>query len=115
MYLLLAVICAFMIALGQIFWKLGMERMPFTFTLTGLIKFFMNGYIISGIFMYVTETFLWFWLLAREQVSKIYPALSLSYIFVLVMARVFLKEKIVFTQVIGILLVVLGVSLIVKK
>jgi len=115
MHLLLAVFCAFMIALGQIFWKLGMEKTPITFTLAGLIKFFMNGYIVLGIFMYVTETFLWFWLLAREQVSKIYPALSLSYIFVLVMARVFLKEKIVFTQVIGILLVVLGVSLIVKK
>lgn len=65
--------------------------------------------------MYVTETFLWFWLLAREQVSKIYPVLSLSYVFMLIMARIILKEKIVFSQVIGVLLVVFGLSLILKK
>ncbi|GAV23502.1 EamA family transporter [Carboxydothermus pertinax] len=115
MYFLLTIICALMIATGQIFWKLGMKAIPFSFSLNTLIKFFLNGYILLGIFLYFTETFIWFWLLSREPVAKIYPLLSLSYVFVVFMARVFLKEKIAFTQEVGILFVIIGVSLIVKK
>ena len=94
MRLLLAVLCAFMIALGQIFWKLGMEKTPFGFSLEVLGQFFLNRYIITGILLYFTETFLWFWILAREQVGKIYPVLSLSYVFAVLLAKLILKEKV---------------------
>jgi len=103
---------------GQTLIKQGMNKignfsaMPF---LTFLIKSFTAPLVIIGISLYVVSAVLWLMLLSRINLSVAYPALSLSYIVVLLISWFYLKETVSIYQFIGVALIIVGVYLIVKK
>ncbi|MGC9610761.1 MAG: EamA family transporter [Minisyncoccia bacterium] len=93
--------------------KIGnFSAMPF---LTFLIKSFTAPLVIIGISLYVVSAVLWLMLLSRINLSVAYPALSLSYIVVLLISWFYLKETVSIYQFIGVALIIVGVYLIVKK
>ncbi len=65
-----------------------------------------------GVFFYALNFFLWMLVLSKVDLSAAFPAGSTTYIMVPILSIIFLHEKVVFTQWIGIILIVIGTYLI---
>jgi len=72
----------------------------------------INFNFIFGLFLYGLSSIFYLLALRLGNVSFIYPLLSLSYIWILIWAKLFLKENISKTKIYGIFLIVLGVVII---
>ena len=75
-------------------------------TILNIIK---NKYVYIGGFLYVMTVLFNIWLLKRMPYSVIVPLGSICYIWTMVIARLFLKEKIGMGKIIGVLLILSGV------
>lgn len=107
--------------IGQILFKAGMNQIGnFSFSFTNLcpigFKLLTNLALMSGLFIYVISTAVWFLVLSRSDVSFAYPLLSIGYIFNSIAAYYFLHEH-AFSPMrfIGTLTIMLGVILICKS
>jgi len=103
-------------ALGQVSWKLGMNLMgPVTsFSPSNLISILLQPYIVLGLIMYGLSTVFWLIALSRMELSFVYPFISLTYILVLVLSYLVLKESIGLNKIAGTALIILGLFLISK-
>lgn len=103
-------------SLGQIFWKMGMNSMgPITtYTPSTLITIFFNSYILSGLAMYGIGTIFWLIALSKKNLSFVYPFIALTFIIVLILSNVILKEDIGIYRIIGTFIIILGLILILK-
>lgn len=104
--------------IGQLLFKTGLNQVgAFTFTPANLFHFgwkiATNITIMSGLFIYVISTVVWFLVLSRADVSFAYPLVSIGYIFNSVAAYYFLHEH-AFSpmRLAGTLVIILGVVLI---
>lgn len=64
---------------------------------------------------YVVVTILWLFVLRTIPLSQAFPALGLTFALVPFASHHFLKEKVVFSQWVGIIIIVAGVVLVVQK
>jgi len=101
-------------ALGQVSWKLGMNQagqlvnLDFT-TLTAVI---LNPYVLLGFVMYGLSTIFWLIALSKKDLSFVYPFISLTYILVLVLSNLVLKESIGLNKIAGALAIIVGLIII---
>lgn len=110
---LLMTIVSAMLAGGQLLLKTGLTKTG-GFSFVNIARVFSNGYVWGGILMIGSQMLLWFWILSRYDLTKAYPLISMSYIFALVFAMVFLKEQPGAIRIIGTLLIVIGVAMVAK-
>ena len=68
-----------------------------------------NKYLYAGGFLYVITALLTIWLLKRLPFSVVVPLGSLCYIWTMIIAMIFLKEKINTGKIIGVALIISGV------
>ena len=103
-------------SLGQIFWKIGMNSMgPITnYSPSTIITIFLNPYILSGLAMYGLGTIFWLIALSKKDLSFVYPFIALTFIIVLTLSNVILKENIGVYRIIGTFIIILGLILIMK-
>ena len=103
---------------GQTLIKQGMAKIG-SFTDMPLVKFFqrslLSPLVLSGLFLYVASSFIWFMVLSRVDLSVAYPSLSLGYILILAIGFFFLGETVTPIKFLGTILICLGVFLIFKK
>jgi uncharacterized membrane protein len=101
---------------GQIFWKIGMNSMgPITnYAPSTIITIFLNPYILSGLAMYGLGTIFWLIALSKRDLSFVYPFIALTFIIVLTLSNVILKENIGVYRIIGTFIIILGLILIMK-
>jgi drug/metabolite transporter (DMT)-like permease len=98
---------------GQFLWKFGlMGRTNSYQSIEGVIKLFLSPYIISGLFLYGAATVLWLFILTRVPLSLAYPIQSMAYIFAVFGAYFIFNEPLTIWKIIGVLLIMAGVSLI---
>lgn len=71
-----------------------------------------NPYFIVGMAMYGLASIAWMWALKTYPLSKVYPILALTFVFVPLLSRIFLGERIPPTTVVGVLLILAGVTVI---
>lgn len=104
---------AIIAAVGGIFLKRFSVDMP---TYTSFFPFakeiLQNKYLYFGGICYVVPIFFWAYLLRDMELSKLQPILSIVYLYTLVLAYFFLDEQISTLKIVGVLLVMGGVSLI---
>lgn len=104
--------------LGQLLMKHGVSLLGGIGS-GGLATFFLKAafspWIIAGIFAYVFGTGIWLVLLSKVEVSFAYPMLSLGYIFLLLLSAFFFHEQITPIRIMGVILIVLGVSLVARS
>ena len=106
--IILVIISTVFTASGQILYKTGINT-------TGLsISILYNISIIAGIISYLLGGVLLITSLKKGELSVIYPFYSLSFIWVLIMSNLILGESITTSQIIGIPLIIIGVSLITR-
>jgi len=103
-------------AVGQVSWKLGMNLMgPITdFGLSDLISVFLDPHILFGLIMYGLSTVFWLIALSRMELSFVYPFISLTYVLVLALSHLVLKESIGLNKIAGTVLIILGLIIISK-
>ena len=90
---------ALLVALGQLCWKLSAGSYT-----TLLLYFGFALYFAGAVLMVVSLHF--------GKLSVVHPVLSTSYLFGLVLSGIFLEEKIAWSQYLGIIVIVAGVTLI---
>ena len=80
------------------------------------MTFIKSPYIIVGVFLYGMSFVLWTFVLSRLKLSVVYP-ISVSSIIVLttLLATIFFKESITPLHIVGIVIIMLGISLLVAN
>jgi drug/metabolite transporter (DMT)-like permease len=111
-------ICAFLITLGQVLWKLALLKTKFSFssdiTIRKVINLIFSPYMIFGIIIYFFATVFWIYLLDKFEYSKIYPTLAIAYLFALIFAYFIFKENIGWNKISGVFLIISGILIITK-
>ena len=105
--ILLTALSAFIGSIGQLEFKRGADNLQFDLKLL-----LTNYHIILGVAVYAISTALYLIALNKEQLSIIYPIAATSYIWTTIFSKIFLKEPVGLTSVIGIFFILLGVTLI---
>lgn len=103
--IILALICTIFVSTGQLFYKLGSEKV------VDLPSFF-NLFVIMGMVSYLIGAVLFVIALKKGELTVIAPMLSLNYIWVALLSIFFVGETINLLRWIGIASVVVGVGII---
>lgn len=109
---LLLIINTGLVVGGQTMMKYGMSRigdfslMPF---LSFIVKIFTSPFVMGGIAFYAVSTVVWLMILSRVNLSVAYPALSLGYVFILLVSGFYLKETVTPYHIIGITFIITGI------
>ena len=103
--IVLALLCTIFIATGQLFYKLGSEK------IVDFISLF-NLFVFIGLFSYFLGSILYILALKKGELSVILPLLALNYVWVALLSIIFLGEAVNLLRWSGISLVVVGVIII---
>ena len=107
MVTLIAIICVFAIACGQILFKLCAQ----SYQLHGLMVTKTLTIFTISIALYGLATLAWIWVLSNADLGKVYPLMALAFVFVPVASYFIFNERYSIVYVIGILLIVIGITL----
>lgn len=94
---------------GQFFLKKGILTASLIPNFVSITKTIFSPYVFLGFVLYGISSVFWLFVLQRLPLSVAYPALSLTYVVVVALSVLVLKEPITSTKIIGILLIILGV------
>jgi len=117
--LFLVLICAGIGVIGQLSMKKGMN----TIGNIGVKEIFSSRvfevlfqkYVFVGMVLYVFASLLWLVILSQEELSFVYPLISIGYIMTAILGKIFFHENLTFFRFFGVLLICGGVFLIVLK
>jgi len=68
--------------------------------------------VILGLFCYALGAFLWLLVLKVSDLGVAYPMISLTYPIILILSHILFHEVVTLRQVIGVLAIVIGISLV---
>ncbi len=102
---------------GELLLKTGMNRhgelnVSFSTLIPTAIKLFSSPFVLGGFAFIFSGALFWLAVLSRWPLSLAYPLLSISYIIGIVASVVLLKEKVSAVQIVGVIVIILGVFLI---
>ncbi len=101
---LIIIFGAFIGAFGAIYLKKG-SAMSFRL-------FYKNKNLLLGLFFFGISTIPFMFAIRMGPLSVLYPFVSISYIFITILSKYLLKEKITKYKILGILFIIVGVTLI---
>jgi len=107
-------------SVAQLFLKKGLVKIGITsIDFNNIISFLSAGaasyFVWLGIFVYIINFFLWMAVLSRVDLSVAFPVGSTSYIFVPLLAVIFLGESVTGLRWAGIILIILGIHFVSKS
>ena len=117
----LAIIAVIIGSVGQIILKIGTTSYPgsiandFFSSISSFLNILFIPQIFIGLACYAVSALLWIVVLSHLEVSKAYPILGLSYIFVLLLSFFFLGESLTLSKTLGSFFILFGVVLISLK
>jgi uncharacterized membrane protein len=113
--ILFAIATAILMAIGQIFFKkssIFIEQNP---QLPFLMKYLQNFWLYGGLSIFGVATLLWIKTMSLGKLSTLYPIQSIAYILVAIFAFFIFEEKLNFTNMLGMLVIIAGVFLVSQK
>lgn len=115
------IIGALIVVSGQILIKKGLSQIgqieikSIKMVLPTILKLITNKFIFLGLVCSAIGAFFWMIALSRSQLSVAYPiGGGLVYVFLVLFSWLLLKETITLTQIIGIAVIILGITLVSK-
>jgi drug/metabolite transporter (DMT)-like permease len=117
--LFLVLICAGIGVIGQLAMKKGMNivgniGVKEIFS-SRVFEVLFQKYVFVGMVLYVFASLLWLVILSQEELSFVYPLISIGYIMTAILGKIFFHENLTFFRFFGVLLICGGVFLIVLK
>ena len=107
--------CAFLAA-GQVLLKFGLEKTDaFSWTWKFFKDFFTNWWLLSSGLAMVAASILWFYILKHNDLSLVYPLISISYIFGTLAAVFIFHETVSPLRWFGVLFIMIGVAFLAKS
>lgn len=103
---LVAVLCVFGIAIGQILFKLSAASFKHAgslYDLRGLVV------LAAAFLLYGITTIGWVWVLRNVELGRAYPLMALAYVIVSILAYFALGERFNGQYVLGVVLIVIGI------
>lgn len=104
--ILIVAFCAFLGAVGQVFFKMASGD------ITSSIFSWINWKLILGLFFYGVATIIFILTLRQGNLSILYPIIATSYLWVSAFAVLFLGETFPLFKWMGVLLIIVGVGII---
>ena len=112
--LLLTAIC--LTVTGEVLLKVGMNQVgEFSPSLPVLIRTFTQWQVVLGFALIFGGSLFWLGVISRANLSYAYPLLAMNYVAVLVPSYFWLNEKIGLSQLVGTLIIVVGVIVITRR
>ncbi len=108
--LILTLIAALIAAFSQYIFKRSLPK--FKMNLKGILSLFKYPWLITAGLMYVVSLIIYLFALKSGELSFVYPAFASTFIFVLLIAKFSLKEHMSANQIVGLLLVFIGIFLV---
>jgi len=104
----------FLGACGQVLLKLaannlGEVKLNRPELLHTVFRLFTNGWIVLGIFFFVSSMVLWIKVISSMDLGKAYPSVSISYLIVFFLSVFIFKETVNLEKVFGLIFISLGV------
>ena len=88
---------------------------PFSFTFKYIRAFCTNWWLIGSGLSMITATVLWFYIIKNNDLSLVYPLISISYIFGMLAAVYIFHETVPLSRWIGVVLIMIGVAFLTKS
>jgi len=82
---------------------------------TEIFSIVSQRFVFLGIVLYVFSSMIWLVILSQEELSFVYPLISVGYIITAILSKFLFNESLTFFRFFGILLICSGVYLIVLK
>ena len=109
-YVLLIVAILFGVA-GQLLLKYGMSQRP-EFQVKELLSLVTNLPVLAGFMTYGISTLLYFKVLVSLDLSLAYPTVSLGYVLVVLLSKIFFNEPVSKARWAAVFVICLGVALV---
>jgi multidrug transporter EmrE-like cation transporter len=104
--ILLVFICTILGAAAQILMKMGSAHMAHF----DVVKVFTDWQLFSGYALYGVNTLLLMLALRDGELSRLYPIIALTYVWVTLLSAYFFHEELTFWKLTGITIIVAGVT-----
>ena len=108
----LAVLCVVGIAIGQILFKLTANSLTETGSIFAVKTLTV---LFCALALYGLTTLLWIWVLHKGNLSRIYPIMALSFVFVPILSHFLLGEKFNTQYFLGVAVLLCGIILTIKS
>ncbi len=102
-------------AFGSLLLKIGSSKFHLNFKkgiISVIFSVLKNWKLILGLFLYVVSTVFFIIVIKTTDLSIAYPMTSMTYIIVIALSMIFLKEKLNIYKLLGITAIILGVILV---
>ena len=113
---MVVIVSVVLTVVAQLLVKYGIDSLPVpAFTgglVSGFIRIFTSGWVILGVGLYFISALAWVYVLSRVDLGFAYPFVSLSYVMIILSARLMLGETVPPIRWIGISLICFGVILV---
>jgi drug/metabolite transporter (DMT)-like permease len=100
--------------IGQFLLKKGVLASSLTANLDSIFKTIFSPYVFFGFFVYAASSIIWLFVLQKFPLSVAYPALSLTYVVIVILSIFLLKEPVTSVKIAGMFFIVLGVYFLFK-
>lgn len=112
-YLLLS--CSMFLAIvGQFLLKKGVVSADLAPTIKSVSKTIFSPLVLAGFISYGISSIIWLFVLQKFPLSIAYPALSLTYVAIVILSILIFKEPFTIYKSAGIIFIILGVYLLFK-
>ena len=112
MLYLLLVINIVLMTVGQLLFKQSAVYVNLHPNLNFIAKYLLNPWFYGAVSFFGIATITWVQVLTRLKLSVAYPILSISYVIIALGAYYFFGEKLSLVNILGIFLIMCGVSLV---
>ncbi len=95
---------------GQLLLKKGVMASSLSPNFVSIFKTLLSPLVFSGLLLYGLSAIIWLFVLQRFPLSVAYPSLALSYVVIVILSSIFLKEPLSQDKIIGTILIFGGVA-----
>jgi len=103
--------CTLLGAAGQVLIKIGANSLVHTASpVAVLVAMFTNPPLFFGYVLYALMTVLFIFVLKHEELSIVYPIISLTYVWVTVLSALVFREAVSVPRIVGVAIIMVGVG-----
>lgn len=115
----LVLLNALLAQIGQALLKSGMNKIGFIrirdlkHIKTILLNILRSWQVMVGLVLFVSAIIVYMFVIARDELSFVQPLTSVSYIMILIISRVYFKEAITLNRILGVFVILIGITIVV--